>query len=448
MTTAKVLVVDDDQEMRESLAHLLKSAGYQAHLAKDALDGLDAIQSFEPDVVLSDVRMPGMDGMEFQKKVRDMHHVPVILISAHGDIPMAVSALQDGAYSFVEKPAEPRRLMSIIKNAVRMKRLLDSTVFLQDRLAELTDLERILIGNSPQIAAVRDQIFDFAVSKANVLILGDTGTGKELVARALHDLGASSQAQFVPVNCAAIPPDRFEETVFGTNENPHGLMSAAHKGTLFLDELSSMPLETQSKFLRTIETTTYQRIGEAEMQTVDLRVISAASHHITQHLVDKTFREDLLFRLNTLVIELPSLADRGEDVLVLFRHYSHHLSALYDLPTPRLTNDDIAALMSYDWPGNVRELQSVAERRVLAERRGGGSVRTAIARQDTPQRMRGTLRDAVAGFESELISRAIQEESGRMDDVAASLGIGRRTLNEKIVKLGIDKDALLGGKGA
>ena len=314
MTTAKVLVVDDDQEMRNSLAHLLESAGYVVHLAKDAMDGFEAIQSFEPDVVISDVRMPGTDGLEFQKMVREVDHVPVILMSAHGDIPMAVSALQDGAYSFVEKPAEPRRMMSILKNAVRMKRLLDSTVFLQGRLAELTDLERILIGNSPEIVAVRDQIFDFAVSKANVLILGDTGTGKELVARALHDLGSASKAQFVPVNCAAIPPERFEETVFGTCEAPRGLMSAANTGTLFLDELSSMPLETQSKFLRTIETMTYQRIGEAEVQKVDLRVISAASRQITQHGSDKTFREDLLFRLNTLVIELPSLADRGEAI--------------------------------------------------------------------------------------------------------------------------------------
>ena len=446
MTTAKVLVVDDDQEMRNSLAHLLESAGYAVHLVKDAMDGFEAIQSFEPDVVISDVRMPGTDGLEFQKMVREVDHVPVILMSAHGDIPMAVSALQDGAYSFVEKPAEPRRMMSILKNAVRMKRLLDSTVFLQGRLAELTDLERILIGNSPEIVAVRDQIFDFAVSKANVLILGDTGTGKELVARALHDLGSASKAQFVPVNCAAIPPERFEETVFGTSEAPQGLMSTANKGTLFLDELSSMPLETQSKFLRTIETTTYQRIGEAQVQKVDLRVISAASRQITQHVNDKTFREDLLFRLNTLVIELPSLADRGEDVLVLFRHYTHHLSTLYELPAPKLTNDDIAALLSYDWPGNVRELQSVAERRVLAERRGGGSVRKAIARQTTPHRMPGTLREAVAAFEGELISRAIQDENGRMDDVAATLGIGRRTLNEKIVKLGIDKDALLSGK--
>ena len=443
MTTATILIVDDDRDMRVSLAHLLESAGYETVIVKNAHDGLEALQSNLPDVVLSDVRMPVMDGLEFQRKAREISHVPVVLISAHGDIPMAVSALQDGAYSFVEKPFEPRRLLGIVKNAIRMKRLEDSTKLLQSRLAELTDLERILIGNSPQIVAVRDLIFDFAVSRANVLIMGDTGTGKELVARALHDLGTAPAAPFVPINCAAIPPERFEETVFGTTQNPRGLMSEADGGTLFLDELSSMPFETQAKILRTIETKKYQRIGETEVQQVELRVISAASNQITQLVSDKAFREDLLFRLNTLVIELPSLSGRGEDVMLLFRHYMQRLSQLYDLPTPKLTNDDISALMSYDWPGNVRELQNVAERRVLAERRGGGSVRMAIERQTLMQPFPGTLREAVVVFEREVISRAIQDEEGRMDDAAAALGIGRRTLNEKIVKLDLDKDAIL-----
>lgn len=443
MNTGTVLVIDDDRDMRVSLAHLLQSAGYETIIATNGHEGLEALVKDAPDVILSDVRMPEMDGLEFQLKAREISNVPIVLISAHGDIPMAVGALQNGAYSFVEKPFEPRRLLSILKNAIRMKRLEDSTKLLQSRLAELTDLERIMIGNSVQISAVRGLIFDFAVSRANVLIFGETGTGKELVARALHDLGSSTSAPFVPINCATIPPERFEETVFGTTQNPLGLMSQADGGTLFLDELGSMPYETQAKFLRVIETKQYQRIGETQIQTVEMRIISAASDKITQMVVDDTFREDLLFRLNTLDIALPCLADRGEDVLLLFRHYMQRLSQLYELPIPKLTNDDISALMSYDWPGNVRELQNVAERRVLAQRRGGGSVRNAIARQASLHPFPETLREAVATFERELISRAIQDENGRMDDVAAVLGIGRRTLNEKIVKLDLDKDALL-----
>lgn len=443
MSKGTVLVIDDDREMRVSLDHLLQSAGYDTVIAKNGQDGLDVLQRNAPDVVLSDVRMPVMDGLEFQRKAREISHVPVVLISAHGDIPMAVGALQDGAYSFVEKPFEPRRLMGILKNAIRMKRLEDSAKLLQNRLVELADLERVLIGNSAQIANVRDLIFDFSMSGANVLILGETGAGKELVARALHDLGQSPAAPFIAINCATIPPEQFEETVFGTIDNPRGLMSQADGGTLFLDELSSMPYQSQSKFLRAIETKQYQRVGETQIQTVELRVISAASEKITQLVTDQTFREDLLFRLNTLEISLPRLRDRGEDVLLLFGHYLQRLSQLYELPVPKLTNDDISALIAYDWPGNVRELQNVAERRVLAQRRGGGSVRQAIAKQASSQVFPETLREAVAMFERELISRAMQNDEGRMDDVAASLGIGRRTLNEKIVKLGLDKDAIL-----
>ena len=445
MSKDKILVVDDDREMRASLTHLLESAGYDVTVACNGQDGFAALQTDKPDAILSDVRMPGMDGLEFQTKVRDVCHVPVVLISAHGDIPMAVAALQDGAYSFVEKPFEPRRLLGILKNAVRMKRLLDNTAMLQDRLVELADLERVLIGNSPQIVAARDQIFDFASSPANVLILGDTGTGKELVARALHDLGRQPSAPFIAVNCAAIPPDRFEETVFGTAANGNGLLSDADGGTLFLDELGSMPFETQSKLLRAIETKQYQRVGEAAMQHVDFRVISAGSDDILTSVADKSFREDLLFRLNTLVISLPSLVDRGEDVLLLFRHYLDRLSTIYGVEAPGLTPDDIATLLSYHWPGNVRELQNVAERRVLVQKRGGGSVRQSITLQPSTPTVPETLREAVAAFEREVISRALRSEDGRMDDVAAVLGIGRRTLNEKIVKLGLDKEALLSG---
>jgi len=445
MTPARVLVIDDDHQMRVSLEHLLESVDFDVIVAKSAQEGLEAIPASAPDVIISDVRMPDMDGLEFQLKAREISRVPVILISAHGDIPMAVNALQNGAYSFVEKPFAPRRLLGILKNAIRLKRLEDGTTALQDRLAELTDLERILIGNCEQIGVVRDLIFDFAVSKANVLILGETGTGKELVARALHDLGVGAATPFVAVNCASIPPERFEETVFGTSENPRGLLQQADGGTLFLDELSSMPMETQAKILRAIETKEFQRIGETELQSVELRVISAASDQIEQSVAQKAFREDLLFRLNTLVIKLPSLVVRGDDVLLLARHYMQRLSQLYELPTPQLSNDDVSALMSHDWPGNVRELQNVAERFVLAQRRGIGSIRVAIAKQSSPQHFPTTLREAVAAFEREVVSRAIQDKNGRMDDVAASLGIGRRTLNEKIVKLGLDKDALLAG---
>ncbi|GGE37894.1 sigma-54-dependent transcriptional regulator [Actibacterium pelagium] len=443
MNKGDVLVVDDDREMRVSLSHLLGKAGYGVTCAGEGNEALKLLREGTVDVVLSDVQMPGMDGLEFQRKAAELSSVPIVLFSAHGDIPMAVEAIQNGAYNFLEKPFDPRRLLTLVGNATRLKRLMDSTSRLEKRLSSLTDLEQILIGDSPGIVAIRQKIHDFAESPANVLVTGGTGTGKELVARALHDLGKGPGAPFVAVNCAVIPPDRFEETVFGSTDRPSGFMQRANGGTLFLDELTSMPVETQSKFLRVIETKLCEPLGADTPVEVDVRIISAASEDPQAAVAEGRMRQDLVFRLNTLVIDLPSLVDRGEDTLLVFRHYLQRLSSVYDVPVPELSNSDYKALLSHDWPGNVRELQSVAERFVLASKRGGSSVQRAIQGEDDGPSVPQTLREAVAAFERQIISQAIMAQEGRMDDAAAQLGIGRRTLNEKIVKLGIDKSGLL-----
>lgn len=434
MSKGDILIIDDDREMRTSLTHLLEAGGYSVATARDGREGMASIERAMPDTVLCDVKMPGMGGLEFQRAAAERFPVPVVLFSAHGDIPMAVEAIQNGAYNFIEKPFDPRRLLTLIGNAVRLKRLQDSTRSLENRLAAVTDLERVLIGDTPPMRAVRRSIYDYAGVGANVLITGATGTGKELVARALHDLGPGPSAPFVAVNCAVIPADRFEETVFGTSDAP-GLMSRADGGTLFLDELTAMPPETQSKLLRAVETKSCEPLGAAPI-SVELRVISATSEDPHSGI-----RKDLLFRLNTLMIDLPSLADRGDDILLLFRHYQARYSALYETPVPDLSSGDISALLTHEWPGNVRELQSVAERHVLMLKRGAGSLPEAIQGgegADVPD----TLREAVAVFERELIAKALLAHEGRMDDAANALGIGRRTLNEKIVKLGIEKDQL------
>lgn len=434
MSKGDILIIDDDREMRTSLTHLLETGGYSAITARDGREGLAVLERKLPDTVICDVRMPGMDGLEFQRHAAERFPVPVVLISAHGDIPMAVEAIQNGAYNFVEKPFDPRRLLTLIGNAVRLKRLQDNTRRLENQLAAVTDLEGVLVGDTAQIRAVRRSIYEFAGVGASVLVTGATGTGKELVARALHDLGPGPSAPFVAVNCAVIPPERFEETVFGTADAP-GLMARADGGTLFLDELTAMPSETQSKLLRAVETKTCEPIGAAPI-AVEIRIVSATSEH-----PEAGVRKDLLFRLNTLMIDLPSLADRGDDILLLFRHYQARLSALYETPVPHLSPGDVSALLTHDWPGNVRELQSVVERYVLMVKRGAGSLPEAIQGADGAE-VPATLREAVAVFERELIAKALLAEGGRMDDAAAALGIGRRTLNEKIVKLGIQKDEL------
>lgn len=441
----KILVVDDDREMRASLTHLLEKAGFSVVTAKNGEEALRLLSTEELDVVLSDVRMPRMDGLTFQRQAAEFSRVPVVLFSAHGDIPLAVEAIQHGAYNFIEKPFDPRRLLQLLSNAVRLKRIEDSAQRLERRLAALTDLEQILIGDSNQIAQAREAVYTFANSPANVLITGKTGTGKELVARALHDLSKGPASPFIAVNCAVIPPERFEETVFGSADGPDGLLLRANGGTLFLDELTSMPIESQSKFLRIIETRKCEPLGAVTAIDVDVRLVSAMSPTNEAAIENRSLRKDLLFRLNTLIIDLPPLAMRGEDVLLVFRHYLGRLSSLYSTTTPELDPADVSALLTYAWPGNVRELQSVAERYVLASKRGGGSVSAAIGIVSEAVDVPPTLREAVTTFERQLISQAIAGNEGRMDDVAAQLGIGRRTLNEKIVKLGIDKVQLLSG---
>lgn len=425
--------------MRVSLSHLLEKGGFTVHVAKSGQDALDCLNAVQPDVVLSDVRMPGIDGLEFQRRAAEVSNVPVVLFSAHGDIPIAVEAIQNGAYNFIEKPFGPRRLLTLLGNAIRLKQVQDNAAQLEQRLSKLIDLEQILIGKSAGLVQARQDITDFAGSPANVLVTGETGTGKELVAQALHDLGKGPGAPFVAVNCAIIPPDKFEETVFGTADMPAGLMQRADGGTLFLDELTSMPPETQSKFLRVIEQRQFTPLGATAPVAADFRLVSAMSQPPETAVEQGILRPDLLFRLNTLVVDLPPLAERGEDILLIFKHYLKRLCTLYSVAEPPLRSGDFSALMTHDWSGNVRELQSVAERFVLAARRGVGSVSAAIGASAEAPHVPATLREAVAAFERQLIGQAIASHQGRIDDVAAFLGIGRRTLNEKVVKLGIDK---------
>jgi len=284
---------------------------------------------------------------------------------------------------------------------------------------------------------------DLSTTSANVLVLGETGTGKELVARALHDLGPRGVAPFIAVNCATIPAQHFEETLFGTVEGHRGLVMQAHSGTLFLDEIGSCPIDVQAKLLRVIEEKEAMPVGAEQAQQIDMRVISASNEKLDQAVDEGRFRSDLYFRLNTIVIDLPPLRDRRDDVLLLYTHFIEAHAELYEITPPEMTADDLSALLTHDWPGNVRELRHVAERRVLAARRGRGSVAEAIRLDDAQGDVPETLREAVAAFERQLIANAIRAHEGRMDAIAEALGIGRRTLNEKIVNLGIDKASLL-----
>ncbi len=442
-----VLVADDDREMRESLTHLLDKAGWQVEAVSSGAEAVARAPGLLPDVVLSDVRMPGMGGLELLENLQSASPeepgIPVVLISAHGDIPMAVRAMQQGAYSFIEKPFDPRRLLSVLRHAAEQFRQGLQTRRLRARLSDLSGLDRIFLGETPAIRALREEIIDLGDSDVPVMLLGETGTGKELVARALHDLGPRAGGPFVAVNCAAIPLENFESFMFGVAGGARGMLARAETGTLFLDEIGTCPPEIQAKLLRAIETKEFNRAGSDRPVRVDFRVLSASNEQLDQAVNEERFRQDLFFRLNNVVLQLPPLRERREDITLLYTHFLSQQAAVYEIVAPELTAEDTAALLSHDWPGNVRELRHVAERRILAARRGRGSVAEAIMQDGEPDEVPETLRGAVAVFEKNLIAQAIRANGGRMDAVAEALGIGRRTLNEKIVKLGLNKADLI-----
>ena len=439
MTKFKALIIDDDKEMRASLMHLLANANWMVEDSATAIDIEKKIAEFRPDVILSDVRMPGRTGTEFLQAFSAVDNAPIILMSAHGDIPMAVNAIQAGAYGFLEKPFDPIRLLQAMEHAAQQYNLIKSSARLKARLSDLSGLDRILLGNSDLIKGVKETIIDFSEINSTVLIHGATGTGKELVAKAIHDLSGASDTPFIAMNCATIPMQDFEAITFGQD----GIISKAESGTLFLDEITSAPLEIQAKLSRFLETKEYTPLGSTQTVIGNIRIIAATNDDPTEALKSGDLREDFYFRISGLTVKLPNLQQQKDDIPLLFQHFTNEFGRLYEVTPAIQTAGDISALLSHTWPGNVRELRSIAERCVLAARRGGGGAGAALGADvdvvQTPENLRG----AVAAFERTLITRAVQAHSGRMDDVAEALGIGRRTLNEKIVKLSIDKAGIL-----
>ncbi|MEH6753586.1 MAG: sigma-54 dependent transcriptional regulator [Alphaproteobacteria bacterium] len=442
----RVLVIDDDRGLRDSLCDLLESGGFDVEALPRASGVLEKLASYGPDVILCDVRMPGVTGIELLEMLQGKTSVPMVLMSTHGDISMAVSAMQDGAYSFVEKPFDPRHLLKLLEDAATLYRLSRDSERLKARLADLTGLDRVLLGATKNIVSLREEILDLSESDANVMLRGETGSGKELVARALHDLGARAGGPFVPINCAAIPLMTFEETLFGSPDMPDGLLAQADGGTLFLDELGAIPTEAQAALLRVIETRHYTPVGSTQVRQSGFRVVSAGNEKLEDALKAGALREDFFFRLNIVVLTIPALRERRDDIPLLYANFLDQFAVIYEITSPGITSDDLATLLAHPWPGNVRELRSVAERRILAARRGVGSVASALQLDSGDDDVPDTLREAVAGFERQLIARALTTHQGRMDAVAEALGIGRRTLNEKIVKLGLNKDEVLKGE--
>lgn len=445
MSDMRVLIIDDEEDVRASLALLLKSSGWHVTHLSNAQNLLHDIKQIEPNLVISDVRMPGVSGLDaFLALDRKESNPPFIFVSAHGDIDMAVEAMSAGAYTFLEKPYDPKRLLLAARHAGQQFKLSLQNKQLKDKVEQLSKIENILLGQSDQMIHLRQQIHEYALADNPIMLLGQTGTGKELAARAIHSLSDRSEGPFISVNCAVIDSDRFSALMFGDGDQP-GYVELAEGGTLFLDEVVELSQLHQAQLLHLIEHNGYQKFGSTKTEAADIRILSATNLHYTE--LESNLRSDLLYRLNGLTINLPALTEHLEDVPMLFQYFTSKFSDAYNSQLEPLSSSDISWLMSHSWPGNVRELMHLAERRVLISRENTKSVADAANIKDPALKSNTKLRPALANFERALIERVLRDCEGRMDEVAEVLGIGRRTLNEKIVKLGLDKDQVLGAGG-
>ena len=439
-----VLLVDDDDSVRDSLTELLKVSGWTVTAVNRAENVSDLLRHSKIDVILSDVYMPGISGLELVKKLPDTDTPPIVLISAHADISTAVEAMQNGAYSFIEKPYQPGHLLSILDRAATQHHTSQQNSRLRKQLGKLTGLDRVLIGESQVMERLRAEINDLAEVDANIFVVGETGTGKELVAHALHELSGRSNGPFVTISCSLLNESNVEDHLYGNIRN---LFAKHDYGTLFLDEVCDLIPGVQAKLLRFIETGELLPNPLETTKKVDIRLISASNRDPKKAMDEGILRQDLYYRLYGVRLALPNLRSRPEDILPLLKAFLNEYARLYEIVPPGFTDQDMAELLAYHWPGNVRELRHIAERRILSARRGQGSfteaLRDTLEGEATFHDIPATLREAVAAFERELISRAIHSHQGRMDAVAEALGIGRRTLNEKMNKLNLDKKSIL-----
>lgn len=366
---AKILVVDDESSIRRTLKEILEFEKHQVNLAANGIEALEVFREEEYDVILLDIKMPEMDGMEVLDRLMEIREVPVIMISGHGTIETAVEAIKKGAYDFIVKPPDLNRLLITVRNAVDKKELVTQT----KQLKKEVDKKYEIVGESEKIIALKDIISRVAPTTARVLIQGENGTGKELVARQIHEQSSRVKSPFIEVNCAAIPSELIESQLFGHEKGSFtsaikqrkGDFELANGGTLFLDEIGDMSLSAQAKVLRALQENKIVRVGGENDIFVDVRVIAATNKDLKEEIKNGRFREDLYHRLSVIVIEVPPLRDRTEDIVLLVNHFIKDISGKQGRAPIPVAEDAIAELQSFHWSGNVRELHNVVERLVI-----------------------------------------------------------------------------------
>jgi len=444
-----ILIVDDESSIRQSLAEVLEDEGYAAAQAESGEACLETLRKRSFDVVLLDIWLPGIDGLETLGKIREIDAAPeVIMISGHGTIETAVRATKLGAYDFLEKPLSLDKTLILIKNAIDAKRLREENRELKQKLVP----KSVIVGDSVPMKALRQQIQIMAPTNGRVLIYGESGTGKELVARAIHMQSPRKDEMFVEVNCAAIPEDLIESELFGHRQgsfpgaalDKEGTFQKAHGGTLFLDEIGDMSLKTQSKVLRTLEEQRFVPVGGDEPITVDARVIASTNKDLEEEISRGNFREDLFYRLNVIPFSVPPLREHKEDVPLLARHFLKEFSAAYGRRSREITDDAIEVLSRYAWPGNVRELRNVIERIVIMNPTTVRFERKhlpPLVHRDGSRRAAGsefsTLHQARAAYERDYILKKLDENHGNVSRTAEVLGLERSHLYRKMKTLGI-----------
>jgi len=435
-TKATILIVDDEEGILDTLSGILEDEGYEVITASSGEEALQQFREFSPEVVLLDVWLPGKDGIEILKKIKEGNNfASVIMISGHSNIDTAVNAIKFGAYDFLEKPLSLERVLIQVRNALEMQRL-------ERRIGE----ERWeIIGESPPMIALKETIKKVAASNSRTLIFGESGTGKELVARAIHNASPRRNSDFVEVNCAAIPQELIESELFGHEkgsftgafERKKGKFEMAHEGTLFLDEIGDMSPATQAKVLRVIETQEFQRVGGNKKIKVDVRIIAATNKNLQEEIRKNNFREDLYFRLNVVPIHIPPLRERKEDIPLLAEYFLKLFARQYGQRPKKLSKTVIQSLMNYDWPGNVRELKNTIERFVIMNPAEIIDY-TPFSREESQDIYEyRTLREAREHFERSFILKKLKEHNWNVSKTAEEMEIERSNLHRKIKALGI-----------
>ncbi|MEM7408629.1 MAG: sigma-54 dependent transcriptional regulator [Myxococcota bacterium] len=445
---SRILIVDDEEGIRQSLAGILSDEGFATTAV---CDGEEAIASMAsdgiPDLVLLDIAMPGRDGVEILVELRDRWPaLPVVMMSGHGTVETAVRTTKHGAYDFIEKPLSLEKVLLTVEHALEHSRLEREN---RELRAETLRAHEIL-GNSPEVAALVAQIEVAAPSNGWVLITGENGTGKELVARQIHARSKRAEAPFVEVNCAAIPEELIESELFGHEKGAFtgavgqkiGKFELAHGGTIFLDEIADMSLMTQAKVLRILQEQNFSRVGGTETHDVDVRVIAATNKDLVAEIEKDRFREDLYYRLNVIPFRVPALRERSGDIPILAREFAKEFSAEAGLKTKKVTAKAMKLLQAYGWPGNVRELRNMMERLVIM------TPKASIDADDLPEAVRlgpsedgaalATLDEAKRSFEREFLMARLAEHGWNISRTAEAIGLARESLSRKIKSFGIE----------